>query len=184
MHGLLVLVLFNAPASPLIATVQIDAAPGSKRFQGVWLKTKDGRRLLIDYRAHPWWRPFEGREVEVTGQSYTPRGQAIQAEHYRVKSMKVRKPTVEDSLISISGEVELTGTFTVYTWPKGTKLEGEKNTIFRTTSGETYWLSQRPEPMPKLDQAVKIKARVVEPSPFVARPGGPYLWVVSASPKG
>ena len=171
----------QAPESELItlrAKVDIDDKPGGKRFQGVWLVTEDGNRHVISYRADPWWKDFEGRTVDVTGTPYMPRGQAIMADHFRVKQMTVVEPTVDDPLIMITDERELEGKFTFYEWPKKTKLSGSKALVFEGTTGRRYWLTERPRPDPPIDEPVKIKARIVEPSNFVARPGGPYLWVV------
>lgn len=162
----------------LRAKVDIDDKPGGKKFQGVWLVTEDGNRHVISYRADPWWLGFEGRTVDATGKPYTPRGQAIMADHFRVEQMIVVEPTVDDPLIMITDEHELEGKFTYYEWPKKTKLAGSKALVFEGTTGKRYWLAERPEPPPPVDEHVTIKARIVEPSNFVARPGGTYLWVV------
>lgn len=164
------------------ATLKIDPKPGGKRFQGVWLEAAGGGRLLIDYRANEWWRPFEGKLVEARGEPYVPRGQAIMADHFRVHELHIVEPTVDDALISVHAAEDLTGTFTQYSWPKQTKLAGTKATVFVSDDGTQFWLSQKPDPMPQLDTPVRITARRVEPSNFIARPGGPYLWVISAEP--
>lgn len=166
----------------LRATVDIDDEPGGKKFQGVWLVTEDGNRHVISYRADPWWTDFEGRTVDATGKPYTPRGQAIMADHFRVEQMVVVEPTVDDPLIMITDERELEGKFTFYEWPKKTKLAGSRALVFEGTDGTRYWLSERPDPPPPVDEHVTIKARLVEPSNFVARPGGAYLWVVAVEP--
>lgn len=166
----------------LRATVEIAEKPGGKKFQGVWLIDDQGVRHVISYRPDPWWRPFDGLQVEASGHAYTPRGQAIMAAHFRVEELRVVEPGPDDALVSISAERELTGTFTGYTWPEGTKLGGETMTVFRTEDGAQYWLHHVPEAVPALDVPMRIKAREVEPSPFVARPGGPYLWVIEAKP--
>lgn len=162
--------------------VEIDEKPGGKKFQGVWLIDDEDVRHVISYRADPWWQAFDGLEVEASGHAYTPRGQAITAAHFRVEELRVVEPGPDDPLVSISGELELTGTFAGYTWPEGTKLGGETVTVFRTDGGSQYWLSRVPEPAPALDVPMRITTREVEPSPFVARPGGPHLWVIEAKP--
>jgi len=166
------------------ATVEIDAKPGGKKFQGVWLVTKDGQRQVISYRPHGWWRAFEGRRVEATGEPYAPRGQAIAAQHFRVDKLRIVTPTPEDSLVSVSGELELHGAFKTHTWPAGTKLEGETMTVFAADDGTRYWLHHLPSPAPPLDSRVTVRAHQVEPSPFAARAGGRYLWVAAATPDG
>jgi hypothetical protein len=175
----------DAPQEPsasqtLRGTLEIDGKPGGKKFQGVWIIADNEVRHVISYRADPWWRPFEGLQVEARGHSFAPRGQAISAAHFRVEQLEVIDPSPDDRLVSIAAERELTGAFTIYTWPEGAKLEGETTTVFRTDDGAQYWLSGVPDPAPALHRPVRITAREVEPSPFMARPGGPYLWVIEA----
>src|SRR5262249_47884244 len=71
------------------AIVRIDAQPGGKKFQGVWLEFADDKRWLVDYRANELWKPFADREVLVTGYCWAPdpRAQAIQATHFHVERM-------------------------------------------------------------------------------------------------
>jgi len=161
----------------LRAKVDIDDKPGGKKFQGVWLVTEDGNRHVISYRADPWWTDFEGRTVDAVGRPYVPRGQAIMADHFRLEEMEVVDPTPEDPLIKITSERELDGKFIEVDWPKRSKLGGTKAWMFEAKDGTRYWLSDRPEKLPH-DEPVTITARIVEPSNFVARPGGPYLWVI------
>lgn len=165
------------PAS-VRAKVVIDDEAGAKRFEGVWLVVEGGERLLISYRADPWWLPFEGKMVEVKGAGYMPEGQAIVADHFRVHEMRMLEPGPEDSIVWVTKEKELTGKFTSYEWPMKSKLAAERTTVFETHEGTRYWLSNALEPAPMLDQAVQVRAREVEPSPFAAHPGGRHLWVI------
>ncbi|GEM_PF-2342932 len=161
------------------ARVVIDAEPGSKQFQGVWLEAESGERYLIDYRAQEWLRALEGRRVDVWGAVYEPSGQAIMATHFRVALLRVAEPTMEDWIIEIGARTRLRGSFTRYVWPAGTKLAGEGSTVFMDEGGVQHWLASVPEPGPPLDQPVVIDVVPVEPSNFVARPGGrAYLWVI------
>ena len=169
----------ESPTLAFGATLSIDEQPGGKRFQGVWLDGDDGVRRVIAYRADPWWQPFDGRRVEVEGTPYEPRGQAIMAAHFRVEALRVVEPSTEVALVSITGERELFGSFFEATWPKGTKLAGETRTVFRSEDGETYELYRLPEPHPPLDRPVRVSARLVELSPFVAHVGGMHLWVIA-----
>lgn len=167
----------EAPADEFRARVRIDKKPGGKRFQGVWLVEESGQEWLIAYRPDPWWRPFEGEWVLVKGESYQPQGQSIGADHLRVERLRIETPEMEHELVEVREAVELAGTFTTYTWPKKTKLEGETATVFRSEEGDTYWLAAPVEDPPALDAPCTVSGRIVEPSPFVARPGGPYLWI-------
>ncbi len=169
----------TAGQDTLEATLEIDAKPSGKRFQGVWLRDRSDHRWVIDYRANPWWRPFEGLRVRAEGEAYTPKGQAISADHWRVRALRLIEPRSEKGLVAIEEETELNGRWTTYTWPKGTKLAGETMTVFMSESGQRYWLYHQPEQPPKAEVPVRIRARKVEPSPFIARPGGPYLWVLN-----
>lgn len=181
----------NAPAPTPVddglerfeALVEIDAKPGGKRFQGVWLAT-GGVRWLISYRADPWWRHFEGREVRVAGERYDPQGQAIAADHFRVESMEIVEPTMDDEIISVSGKRELAGRFASYRWPAKTKLAGETSTVFDADDGTRYWLWDDAGLEPKPGKLARVEARIVEPSNFIARPGGPYLWIVDIEAAG
>jgi hypothetical protein len=169
----------GSPTHAFAATLSIDERPGGKKFQGVWLEGDDGVRRVISYRADPWWRPFEGRSVEVEGWPYEPRGQAIAAAHFRVEALRVVAPGTEDALVSITGERELVGSFAEVTAPKGTKRAGETRTVFRSEDGKTYESYRLPQPQPPLDRRVRVTARFVEPSPFIAHLGGTYLWVIA-----
>lgn len=167
------------PLPSIRAKVEIDDEPGGKRFQGVWLVPEDGsERMVIAYRPDPWWQTVDGRTVDVDGETYQPEGQAIGAIHFRVRELRVVDPTPEDQLIIIRGKREFSGQFTTHTWPAGTKLEGEKSTVFVSDAGTQYWMETYLDPAPPMDERVTIEALEVEPSNFVARPGGPYLWVV------
>lgn len=161
------------------ATVEIDDQPGGKRLQAVWLVSGKTRRV-IDYRANEWWKPFDGRKVKATGASYSPEGQAISADHFRVHSLELLDPTPDDDLWMVSKQESFTGAFVTQTWPKQSKLGGETATIFRSDEGEDFWLHDATAITIELDKSVTIKARRVEPSNFVARPGGPYLWVLES----
>jgi len=109
---------------------------------------------------------------------YSPEGQAIAATHFEVVSLRPLDTTVPID-VALGEEKARSGRFVIYTWPEGTKLEGESATQFVADGGATYWLAARPGNLPPIGTTVTIRAREVEPSPFVSRPGGPYLWVVA-----
>lgn len=163
------------------ATVEIDDEPSGKRLQAVWLVSGKTRRV-IDYRANQWWTPFDGRKVSATGASYTPVGQAISADHFRVHSLELVDPTPDDDMWKVGKQETIEGSFTTKAWPKQSKLGGESATIFRSDAGEDFWLHETGAIQFELDKPVTIEARRVEPSNFVARPGGPYLWVIELNP--
>lgn len=160
------------------AVVKIDAKPGGKKFQGVWLHTDSGRRLVVSYRAHEHWRAFEGRRVEAQGKHYQPEGQAIMADHFRVTSIVVPDPTPDDEIVWMSAEEDYEGEFQRYEWPKGSKGAGGNSTVFRSDDGRRFWLHHVPDPLPPMGTPVKVRGIEYGPSNFAARPGGSYLWVL------
>ncbi len=172
------------PAAEVRATLRMDAQPGGKKFQGVWLELggtevipRSGR-WVIDYRATEIWRSFENAEVIVTGAHYQPIGQAINSPHYKVATMRfARAPSHAVPLRSIGPERVLRGAFVEHVWPAGTRRAGEIERNFTTDDGQTYGLaagSAAPETGP-----VAITCREVEPDPtYAADLGGPKVFVI------
>jgi hypothetical protein len=161
----------------MLATLRIDEKPGGKKFQGVWLERDDGEKWVIAYRPEGVWRPFEGKRVRVRGETYVPRGQAINATHFRVEWLAVaRDDDKTQELVVVNVERAYSGSFEEFAWPAGSKLSGEKTTVF-SSEGKQYFLANRPETI-TLGKAVEVRAREVVPSPYVARPGGPFLWIL------
>lgn len=166
------------------ATLRIDPEPGAKQFQGVWVERDDGQRWVVDYRARGWWMPFDGRRVRVSGRRYEPRGEAITATHFRVHELALVAPKGEPIAIltEVHEEQELEGVFEVETWPAGTKLAGERDLVFVATGGERYRLANDPGSTIEDGRSVRIVAREVVMSPFVAHVGGRHLWLIQARP--
>jgi len=163
------------------ATLRIDAVPAGKRFQGVWLEltTTDTGRWVIDYRATEIWRGFENEQVIVTGHRYEPFGQAINARHFRVATMRfARPPSRAVPYRSIGPQHVLRGAFVEQVWPPGSRA-GEVERSFRTDEGDTYAVAQGPtEAGP-----VAISARIVERDPtYAAGTSGLVLVVLRLHP--
>jgi len=173
------------PQESFEATVQIDPKPGDKAFQGVWLAREDGERWVIAYRAEPWFQPFEGQRVRVTGERFIPEGQAIMAPHFRVDTLRrVDEGKADPSaspVIGLGPEQQLEGVFEDRVGAPGTKLEGEPYRVFTASGGESFLLSHAPEDA-QPGRRVLIRARAVELSPYMARRGGPTLWVLEVEP--
>lgn len=159
------------------ATVRIDAEPGGKRFQGVWLELAGGLRWVIDYRATEIWRSFENERVTVTGHHWQPMGQAIQAMHFKVATMQFADPPSRAvPYRSLGPEQVLRGAFVEHVWPAGTRREGEVETEFHTDDGDSYELAGG---QPARPGAVAIVARELEPDPtYAATTNGPKLFVL------
>jgi hypothetical protein len=174
------------PAGPeRRATVRIDAKPGGKRFQGVWLELAGGARWVIDYRAREVWRPFADRAVLVAGRCYAPQGQAIWAQHFEVARMRFADPGRPDGpLLEVGPVARLRGTFAEVAYPAGSKLAGSKSMVFRAEGGGEYRLFGAVPGVGQpgrfaLGERVAIDARPVEPNPaYAAGPGGPHLWIL------
>ncbi len=159
------------------ARVEVEGKPGAKKMQGVWLVTPDGERKVVSYRASPWWRAFEGRSVEAVGESHHPHGNASFTANFRVHQLRIEKPTAEDPLVWIKGEQQLWGTFERQSGAPGSKSEGETLTMFAAEDGTRFVVYELPDPPPAMGARVLATVHEVEPSPFVARVGGRYVWV-------
>jgi hypothetical protein len=185
----------GAPAAPVVqapatkeapvddgfeAVVRIDEKPGGKKFQGVWLERPDGERWVVAYRPEEWLRSFEGRTVRVTGETYQPKGQAISATHYRVRTLQVAdKKGGHGPLFGMGPEQTLRGKFKQKKVPRGAKNEGDLYWTFVAADGADYMLEHIPEGVVD-GAAVEIVARAVEPDwSYMARRGGDYLWVLA-----
>ncbi|MCY1009770.1 hypothetical protein OV079_30250 [Nannocystis pusilla] len=169
-------------ADEFTATVRVDAEPGDKKFQGVWLERDDGVRWVVAYRPEPWLAAFEGQRVQVTGAVYQPEGQAILAPHFRVETLRLAPGATTDApFVAVLAERRLAGTFQERVGGPGTKLEGERYLVFEADDGTAYLLANAPAGGDS-GRAATVKARVIEMSPYVARRGGPYLWVLDVEP--
>lgn len=165
-----------ASADSFVATLEIDAQPGGKRFQGVWL-VHAGERWVVDYRANGYWRPFEGLSVRVTGQRWSPdpRAQAIQAPHFRVARLEVADRKQAKRFFAIGPERELSGTFAHKRGDAGTKSEGE-DIAYLDAEGQRFEVLG--------GEAVSGRAiaivRDVEVNPaWAATRGGPFVWIIA-----
>lgn len=159
--------------------------PRGKTFHGVFLNATDGKQYVLDYASDSPFRELDGAEVTARGEIYVPKYQALVNPHFRVRRMAIKKPSPDHMLVAIEEERTFEGSFDETTFTAGSKLAGEHVPVFKTTSGKTYFLSRAPEPpLPPPAKRVSVVAHEVEPSPFLTRPGGPYLWVrhVKASP--
>jgi hypothetical protein len=164
--------------------LRIDAEPGAKRFQGVWLEVADrDERWLVDYRANPLWRSFADRAVVVTGHPYAPdpRAQAVRAPHFEIERMCLTDtPMGSTPLRAIGPKQQLAGTFVSRAWPDTAKLAGSAELVFE--SGDTSYvvasLSAGISPGP-----ATVTARIVDPDPtYAAITGDPQLWILDVSP--
>lgn len=167
------------PAPERRAIVRIDAEPGGKKFQGVWLEVGEVR-FVVDYRARALWTWFADREVLVTGGCYQPFGQAILAPHFEVAHLRVADQTRGVGPYFSIGPAEwLRGEFIEETAPAGSKLAGSARAMFRTDAGTSYAVLG--EKLPGAGTTAKVRARILEPDmSYTARASGPDLWIVDA----
>ncbi len=156
------------------ATLRIDAAPGAKRFQGVWLVVGD-REYVVDYRAHALWTWFADREVTVTGEPYRPdpEAQAIQSEHFRIATLRVSERG-RGPYLGFGAETWLDGEVASDSAPAGSKLAGSTQSVFRDGVRSLPIVSDVPPP-----GRCHVLARELEPDmTYAARGNGPDLWIV------
>jgi len=168
------------PAEEREAIVRIEAQPGAKRFQGVWLDFGADKRWVIDYRARELWKPFENREVIVTGQCYQPFGQAILATHFRVDRMRFVKPERgRGPILELGPEQKLRGTFTLYHFAAGSKRADSPERTFTDDAGKQWFLAGASETIPATGAAARVVAREVVPDlSWMAQADGPNLWIL------
>jgi hypothetical protein len=167
----------------LDARVEIDATVGGKNFQGVWLVGDGDERWVISYRAEPWLREFEGLRVHASGRRYSPEGQAINATHFRLESMRVLDPTLGALFVEVGPERTMLGEVHEQVGADGTKSAGSRWHVFASETDGSFELLNTPDDL-VVDRRVGVRARSIVLSPYAAHRGGPMLWVldVDASP--
>lgn len=158
------------------AIVRVDAEPGSKKLQAVWLERGDGERWIVAYRPEPWLVAFADKPVEVSGGRYIPGGQAVKATHFRIDTLRITDDKELGLFESVGPERTMTGIFAERTGTVGAKDEGERYPVF--DNGEAaYELANRPDPLP-LGSTVKVRVRETKYSKFAAHRDGPLVWVL------
>ena len=164
------------------AIVRIDGEPSGKKFQGVWLEFADDKRWVVDYRPREMWKSFEDRDVLVTGYCYEPFGQAINAPHFHVESMKFVKPEMgRGPILEIGPELELRGgMFRDETFPSGSKLAGSSVRKFSMPDGGGgFGIQGSDVDLPENGKRVLVVARVIKPDmSWTAQTGGDKIWIV------
>jgi hypothetical protein len=164
------------------AKIAIDAQPGGKKFQGVWLERDDGERWVVAYRPLGWLRAFEGERVHVTGERYQPHGQAIAGTHFRIATLRVVDPSLGAMFVEAGPERTYLGAFVELVGDPGTKGEGERYHVFDAEGEDRFLLANVPEDL-VVGRPVTVKARTMAYSPFVAHRGGPMLWILEVEPR-
>jgi hypothetical protein len=148
-----------------------------KRFLGAWIERDGGERWVIDYSYETPYHELRDRRVRVDGETWLPEGQAVLAKHFRVRSMVPIGKDPSAPLVRIGARRTVRGRFEMKTFPKDTKLEGESMRVFVDEAGTTHYLAHLPSGPPPMGVPVTLDAHDVEPSPYIQRVGGPYLWV-------
>ena len=161
------------------ATLRIDAEPGPRRFQGVWLERGE-HKWLVDYRARELWTAFDGLSVDVTGHCFEPFGEAVRATHFAIDTLAVADRKTSRRFHAIGPEQTLTGTFVNESGPSGTKMVGSTAQYFEV-DGTRRELAGGEDG----DGAATVIARTVEINlAYAATTGGEQLWVVARHPRG
>jgi hypothetical protein len=158
-------------------------APPQKSFAGALFEAADGTVYVISYDADSPYHELRDQRVQVEAVRYTPIAQALLMPHLRVVAMKLAKPAPGPSLVEVGAERRIAGRFEERVFPEGSKLAGEKWLELVADDGARFSIQRLPAARPALGQPVTVTAHPVEPSPFVARPGGAYLWVLRIAPR-
>jgi hypothetical protein len=164
------------------AIVRVDAEPGSKKLQGVWLERGDGERWIVAYRAEPWLVPFADKKVSVTGGRYIPGGQAVKATHFRLDALRTTDDGDPGLFESLGAEQEMTGELSERSGTVGAKDEGERYPVFTSDAGNAFELANRPDGL-VYGKRVKVRVREMQYSKFAAHRGGPMVWVIAIDGK-
>lgn len=165
--------------TPRHATLTIEAAAPTKRFQGVWLVFADGQRWVVDYRPRALWRGFADREVIVTGRCYEPSGEAMMAPHFEIDHLRFASaPSKASPYIEVGPEQVLDGELAEFAWPANTKLAGTRSQRLRVGPDKEYELANEIErPL----GPIKVNARAVTRSPaYTASTSLDLLWILEA----
>jgi len=177
----------SVPAAEEVhATLRIDATPGPKHFQGVWLELAADKRWVIDYRPNELWRGFDGQAVIVTGHCYVPFGEALRATHFKVERMRfAARGTRVVPFFEVGPERLMRGMLVEHAWPAGSKLAGSSEVRFRPDApidGVTDFqiAGGLGSDGPTFDTPIKIKARaLVINRAYTATASGDSIWILS-----
>lgn len=161
------------------ARLRVDAEPGGKRFQGVWLEREGEEPLIAAYRALSCFAPFDGHRVRVTGERWSPdpRAQQIAAPHFRIATLELADPAAASDVLlhAVGAEQELVGVARTEAGEPGSKEEGATWTVF-VAGGTTWRIWDAPEDLP-IDTPLAVTGREVTVSPFAAHAPGRHLWI-------
>lgn len=164
----------------ILTVSKANPAEHRMQFFGTTLQDTHNTTWVLGYQRDPLFVGFDGFRVLIAGDTYEPMGRAISGKHIKVKWIKLIDQSNEAKnapIVEVWEEKTYEGELQQSQGPVGSKSEGETLTYFVTKDGTHYWLMNRPEKMP-LRTPTTIRARRVEPSLYVTRHGGQYLWVV------
>ena len=166
-------------------TLRVDEEPGGKKFQGVWLEHGGEKRWVIAYRPSPLWRAFAEQEVIVIGHCFQPFGQAINAPHFRIATLRYAAPPGRISVpyLGMGPEQWITGSFSTMTFPAGSKRAGDREQRFVDEHGTSYHVAGLDQEPP--NGPATIHERVLERNmAYTASTGGNDVWVIEVHPRG
>jgi hypothetical protein len=177
----------SVPAAEEVhATLRIDATPGPKHFQGVWLELAADKRWVIDYRPHELWRGFDGQAVIVTGHCYVPFGEALLATHFKVERMRfATPPSGSVPILEVGRERLVRGMLVEHEYAAGSKLAGSRDTRFRPdTPIDGVAVFQIAggigQDTPTFDTPITVKARtLVGNRTYSSTSSDAQIWIVS-----
>jgi hypothetical protein len=176
-----------AAAEEVHATLRIDATPGPKHFQGVWLELAADKRWVIDYRPRELWRGFDGQSVIVTGHCYVPFGEALLATHFKVERMRFATSLRWGSvpILEVGPERLVRGMLVEHEYAAGSKLAGSRETRFQPDTPidgvAAFQIAGGIGPdAPTFDTRITVKARaLVGNRAYTSTSSDAQIWIVS-----
>jgi hypothetical protein len=165
-------------------TVRVSKEADDQRkrlvFRGVHIDRQGKAPLVVTYSADDLWRDFDGQRVWVKYETYAPEGRAIGGEHARVTELVVADESAAKHYFGFGPGKTMNGELRKQTGDKGTKSEGSTMLVFIDAAGSTHQVLNQPGKDEKEHLGkVKVVARSVEISKFVAHVGIPAIWLTS-----
>ncbi|AKT41257.1 hypothetical protein [Chondromyces crocatus] len=157
-----------------------------KQFLGVLLHLGDGSSWVISQYGKSPFHDLHGVRMRVEGTPYEPSDQSLAFPHLSTEKMTLGAGVKDAHYVEIHGEQRIEGRFERHTLPEGSKLAGMKVLRFVDTQDQPFLVARSPLGDDQMQQLVgrpvMLTAFRVEPSRFIARLGGPYLWIREVHP--
>lgn len=166
---------------PIRGRVSVASTTSAGQPPVVWFEPVEGERWILTDRPEPWLVTFDGAQVEITGERYTPQDRSGQAPQFRIFTIARVDEGMSANLVKVGPEIELKGRFEVDIGEPGTKSEGERTLDFVAEDGRGFMVHNLADDQlgAPAGRSVGIRAREVELSPYAAHRTGPRVWVTA-----